>query len=533
VQVLALVSAFVLGACETGSGIKKTVDVTEEFSGSVTADEPRAAVIGREILLAGGNAMDAATAVYFALAVTLPSSASLGGGGICVVHDAESETTEAIDFIAPAPRAVPAGATRPSAVPANPRGFFALHSKYGALRWAQVVAPAANLARFGGPVSRALARDLASVEGPLMAEAETRRVFARRDRRGTVREGETLIQQELADVLDGLRREGPVSFYRGATARRLVAGVRDAGGSLSLEDLATYTPTWRRTIAVPFGRRGMTHFAPSPAGAVAAEMWAMLTFDGDYEDASAEERPHMFAEAALRAFADRGQWLRDDGGMRVDPATLVEESRIEKLWASYKRDRHVPAAQLDPPPRPRLENPAATSFVTVALDGSAVACTLTMYNLFGTGRVAKGTGILLAASPGQAGYAPISLGPMIGTNDSGDLMFFAAAASGGVAAPTALMNVAVRHLILERNLNEAVSGKRLHHGGDPDLVYYENGYKEAILQSLTKRGHLIAQTRKLGLVNAVVCVDGLPDKPESCAAKSDPRGFGLAATVIE
>ena len=145
------------------------IGLIEGFLGGVAADEPRAALIGRDVLSAGGSAADAATAVYFALAVTLPSSASLGGGGVCLVHDTPSARTEAIRFLARRPADVPPGTARPSAVPGNPRGFFALHSKYGVLRWEQVVAPAEGLARFGTPVSRALARDLKQVGTALLA----------------------------------------------------------------------------------------------------------------------------------------------------------------------------------------------------------------------------------------------------------------------------------------------------------------------------------------------------------------------------
>lgn len=526
--------ALALAACSSAPSGEKTVGVAQGFFGGVAADEPRAALVGRDILKAGGNAVDAATAVYFALAVTLPSKAALGGGGVCLVNDPESRRTVALNFLAGTPASIPASATRPSAVPGNARGFMALHSKYGHLHWAQVVAPGENLARFGAPVSRAFARDLAAVEGALMAEPESRRVFGRRDGSGAVREGDMLVQPDLAAVLAKLRREGGGGLYAGPLAERLVTAVGKARGSLTLKDLADYAPTWRPAIHIPWGH-GMIHFAPPPAaaGAVAAEMWTMLTLGDRYEDAPREERPHMLVEAALRAFADRGRWLADDGSSLVKPSDLVSESRIAKLMSTYRPDSHVPAAQLDPAPVARLENPAATSFVTVDADGQAVACALTMNNLFGTGRVAPDTGILLAAVPGRKDNGSTSLGPMMATSDDGKDFFFAAAASGGVAAPTALMNVAVRTLISEHPLGEAMAAKRLHHGGLPDLVYYEQGLDAGAVKSLTDRGHTVAPTTTLGVVNAVSCPDSLPDKPDTCSIKADPRGYGLATSVLE
>ena len=296
---------------------------------------------------------------------------------------------------------MPPTATRPSAVPGNARGFFALHSKYGVLRWAQLLGPAETLARFGIQVSRAFARDLKAVERALLAEAESRRVFARPDGRALVGEGDFLTQLDLAGTLSRLRSPGPGELYGGQLARALVAAVERAGGSLSADDLRSYLPAWRDTVSLRFGNR-TAHFAPAPAaaGAVAAEMFAMLTAGERYDDADADERPHLVAETALRAFADRGRWLGPGGASTVPAARLAQPARIRALMDSYRPDRHVPARRLDPAPVKRLENPSATSFVVLDREGSAVACALTMNNLFGTGRVAEGTGILIAAMPG-------------------------------------------------------------------------------------------------------------------------------------
>lgn len=502
------------------------------FLGGVAADVPRAAVIGREVLSAGGNAVDAATAVYFALAVTMPSSASLGGGGICLVHDWRKKTTETIDFLSVPPARVPETATRPNAVPGNPRGFFALHAKYGRLRWPQVVAPATHLARFGDPVSRAFANEIAKVEQPLMADAEIRRTFGRPGGRTLVREGDFLIQVDLAAVLGQLGTEGPGDFYSGQTAHRLVEAALKAGGSLSIEDMRAFTPKWRDTVKVPT-RTWTVHFAPPPAaaGAVEAVMWTLLTEVRSFESASEDERPHLFAEAALRAFADRGQWLRGDGAVAMSADDLSRPDRVKRLMESYRADRHVPAEQLDPQPVERPETPAATGFVVVDRDSSAVACALTMNNLFGTGRMAPGTGIIFATLPGQGGRGPTSLGPMMIVNPRNNEFYLAGAASGGVVAPTALMNVIARAVFQNQPLEDALAAKRIHHGGFPDLVYYEQGVSESVMRSLADRGHRVSTADSLGLVNAIYCTRALPADPASCSIGTDPRGFGLATSA--
>ncbi|MCG8511667.1 MAG: gamma-glutamyltransferase family protein, partial [Rhodospirillales bacterium] len=202
-----------------------------------------------------------------------------------------------------------------------------------------------------------------------------------------------------------------------------------------------------------------------------------------------------------------------------------------KLARSIDANRHIPAASLKPPPVERLENPSATSFVVVDRFGQTVACNLSMNNLFGTGRFASGTGVLLAALPGPAGRGPTSLGPMIVVNPFRNDVFFAAAASGGVTAPTSLVNVAARTLLTEESLEQAMLAKRVHHEGVPDIAFFENGIAEAVQKSLLSRGHRLARTPALGRVNAVYCSEGLIGDSGSCSMRADtpPRGYGLAA----
>jgi len=258
---------FLAGGCSSSDKpVQGTVGFVVGFLGGVAEDEPRAATIGRDVLSAGGTAADAAVAVYFALSVTMPSSASLGGGGVCVVHDWKTKKTETLDFLARVPQTVPAGATRPTAIPGNPRGFFALHSRFGRLRWESLVATSENLARFGTPVSRAFANDLAQVGNALLADPETRRIFGQANGQRVAREGETLVQFELASMLSLIRRAGPGDFYDGPAARQLADAVNAAGGSLSIDDLRAYRPVWRETVRVPYGDRG-AHFATRPAAA--------------------------------------------------------------------------------------------------------------------------------------------------------------------------------------------------------------------------------------------------------------------------
>lgn len=223
---------------------------------ATTAEEGRAAEVGREILEAGGNATDAAVAMYFALSVTLPSAASLGASGACVVHNDKTKAAEA--FVFP-PVAAP-GAVRgtPFSVPAGVRAITLMHVRHGQLRWEQTVSPAERLARFGFQVSRALARDMQAGGALLGADAEARRIF------GNVSEGALLTQPELATVLGGIRQRGGAEFFQGALARTFSEQVSQAGGSLPVDALRAAVPIASAPMSVTH-YRSRVYVAPSPA----------------------------------------------------------------------------------------------------------------------------------------------------------------------------------------------------------------------------------------------------------------------------
>lgn len=493
------------------------------FVGAVVADEPQAALIGRDVLRQGGSAADAAVAMYFAMAVTLPSQASLGGGGVCISFNPATNEAQGLEFLARAPSSSTGESDRPTAVPGNVRGMFALHGIYGRLRWAQLLAPAENLARFGVPVSRALAADLAQVEEALAAEPEVRQIFSAPDGTLMVREGDLLTQPDLAQAIALIRTNGPTEFYTGRLADDIVRGVRAAGGTLERTDLADYRPVWRKPLAVGYDDRRSYFVAPPPAGGgLAGQMWAILVKDNRWLDASPDLRDAVLVDTAQRSFADRQKW----GGSPADPQELVASSRIDTLVAD---------ADALPAPLPGVptqsENPAAATFVALDREGSAVACAVSLNSLFGTGRVAQGTGMVLAALPGPGGRGAAMLGPMIVVQPRGRQFVFAGAATGGVAAPTALVDVAARTLLADQPLEEAGAAARIHSGSVGNIVYAEPGADAASLQALANRGWQIVTAPRLGRVNAILCADGIRSSPELCVAGSDPRGLGLAITA--
>ncbi|HJQ58473.1 MAG TPA: gamma-glutamyltransferase [Vineibacter sp.] len=227
------------------------------------ADEPRAAEIGRDILAGGGNAADAAVATYFALAVTLPSAASLGAGGVCLAHKAETRQAEAIIF-----PSVPAGAGSDPrkgfdvAVPTAVRGMTLLHVRHGQARWEGLVAPGERLARDGVSVSRALARDLQAGVSQVGLDPVARRIYEKGSG-VAVGEGDPFVQRDLAGALGAIRARGGVDFFQGQFARQLVDTVQAAGGSLTLQNMREAVAAAVAPVQMPVGNH-VGYFAPAP-----------------------------------------------------------------------------------------------------------------------------------------------------------------------------------------------------------------------------------------------------------------------------
>ncbi len=245
-----------------GKGGLSPLIASGSFS-AVAADESRAAEVGRDILQAGGNAADAAVAMYFAMAVTLPSAAGLGASGACIVHN--DKTKKAESFVFP-PVAAPGSVNgQPIIVPSGVRALTLMHVRHGALRWEQVVAPAERLARFGVPVSRALARDLQAGGAMLGSDRDTRRIFGG----GALAEGSTLTQPELAGTLGAIRQRGGVEFFQGPLARTMSEQVAQMGGNLPLDSLRAAVPQAGEPATESYGRRRV-YTAPAPAAGAAA-----------------------------------------------------------------------------------------------------------------------------------------------------------------------------------------------------------------------------------------------------------------------
>ena len=495
------------------------------FKGAAVADEPRAALAAMEMLAQGGSAADAAVAAYFTLAVTYPSAASLGGGGVCMVADWDQGQVFALDFVAP--RSSATDAYRATAVPANVRGMAALHARYGYLDWRTLLAPAEQIARFGEPLTRASSAAYAAGGEALLPQTEARRIFAPRGALPV--EGQAVPQPDLADVLAALRLNGAGSMYKGPLGEKLVQAVQQAGGSLVRQDLWNFKPIWQPVTGVRYGN-DRVYFAPPPAGGglVAGQMWQMMAGGKRYAGADKDERYHLLAESARIAFAGRARWLADDG-TNIQPFDLLSKEAADRNMANYSPAAAGDAGVADNGPPRQSAAPAATGVVAMDYLGGAVACSFTAYRPFGTGWAAPGTGILLAPSPQPADRNPLSLGPVMIFNPQVRSMKFVATGGDGADGATALINVAAASVIGEQRLDKQIGRPRVHNAGG-GTVYLESRAGDDAVAALTGRGHSVSTVKSLGRVNAIHCPPGYPVDPEKtlCWAVSDPRGYGLA-----
>lgn len=453
------------------------------FSGGVAADEPRAALVARDILAAGGSAADAVTAGTLAMAVTYPSAVSLGAGGMCTVIDPARKRVDAIEFL---PQLPPGGGEIP--IPALLRGLGVLHGVFGTLRWEAVVSPAEGLARFGERTSRAFVQSAQEANPPLAREPGLARLLL--NRAGAPRaEGDQVSLQELAVVLSRVRGAGAADLYQGALGRQLVADAARAGGAITVEDLRAYVAQIVKPIEVPF-QYGMTVYASPNArgGAITA-------------------------------------WLLEQG---FDPAGSFS---IQKVGKAKPREFVTAIGQayrgLDGN-APLFEHGSA-SISAIDKTGLAVACAFSMGRAFGSRRIGLETGILFGAKPGLPGDETPYIATLVAGNFIAKQGFAAGAVSGGAPGAATLAQVMLDVVGGNSRLGIAMAKPRLFQAGPDVPVLHEAGYDAALLGAITQRGVPAVEVRRLGRLTMAHCANGVPRSPETCRVAADPRGFGLAA----
>ncbi|HEY8413170.1 MAG TPA: gamma-glutamyltransferase, partial [Pyrinomonadaceae bacterium] len=394
--------------------------------GMVASTNEVASRVGVEIMKRGGNAVDAAIAIAFALAVTHPAAGNLGGGGFMMIRLKNGRTT-AIDYREMAPLAAhrdvyldkngnliegEGGSLvgyRAAGVPGTVRGMELALKNYGSgkLTWSQLIEPARQLAANGFTVTYSLARSLHGSREYLSQYPETKRTYLRDGK--FYQEGEIFRQPDLAATFARLQRFGPNEFYEGETARMIAADMKRHNGLMTFEDLRGYVAKERAPLRGNYrGHEIISMPPPSSGGAVLIEMLNILEgFDLAKLDASSSDRYHLMAEAMRRAFADRAEYMGDSDFVKVPVAGMIDKTYATRLRSTINTDRASSSAEVRAGRPAGYESEETTHFTVVDAEGNAVANTYTLNNSYGSAAMAKGTGLLLndemddfAAKPG-------------------------------------------------------------------------------------------------------------------------------------
>lgn len=536
------------------SGWKNPVRSTHAM---VSCDDIRATDIGLEILKKGGNAVDAAVAVGFALAVAYPQAGNIGGGGFMVIRTTKGET-HCLDYREKAPlRAardmyldstgqVIADASTigylASGVPGTVAGLYEAHQKFGSLPWQDLVAPAVRLADKGIILDRYLARSLKNNHDLFSPFPVTMEIFSRDGE--PFAEGELLIQKDLAHTLKLIGKSGRDGFYRGETAAKIAGDMAQNGGLIGLDDLDTYQAQWREPIKFAY-RQFMVYSMPPPSsgGVLLAEiLQALQNINPADLGHNSSELIHYWVEIERQVYFDRAKHLGDIDFYPVPTQKLTDRSYANDLFARINPQyANISSAFGELVP----ESPSTTHFSIVDGNGNAVSSTYTLNGSYGSGVIINGTGILMnnemddfsvkpgypniygllgseanAIEPGKRMLS--SMTPTIVTKN--DTTWAVLGSPGGSRIITTVAQVISNIVDHNMNIREAVEAPRFHHQWLPDIVRYESGgFSRDVITNLREMGHDLRPVYALGNVHALLWD---PDHGE-WTGWADPRINGV------
>ena len=518
----------------------------------VATDAPLASQAGIEILKRGGNAVDAAVAVGFALAVVYPEAGNLGGGGYMVISMADGRRG-ALDYREVAPLAATrdmyldstgtltnASVVGPlaSGVPGAVAGLTAALKKYGTMSLAQVMAPAIRYAERGFLVDTSLHNSLAN-NSDLISQFAGASLFLPDSAAPAI--GTTIRQPALAKTLRAIAARGRAAFYAGPIAEAWTSELRDAGGIITMEDLRRYQAVWRTPVRSTYRGYTLLTMPPSSSGGVTITETMNILEGYDSLPAFGSTRwAHLLGSAYQRAFIDRNAKLADPAFVNVPIAELTDKTYAAKLRATIGVDRATPTATLATAPR---EGTQTTHYSVVDRRGNAVATTTTINNLYGSGVYVASAGFFLndemddfAAQPGkpnmfglvqgeanaiQPGKRMLSAMSPTVVLDRRGRQLLVAGSRGGPRIITSTSQVILNVLDYRMTLADAMSAPRLHHQALPDSLAVErDGIAPAVADSLRAMGYGLTTNRGIGLVNAVMRVRG------GYEGVSDPRSSG-------
>jgi gamma-glutamyltranspeptidase/glutathione hydrolase len=534
---LALVAAVVVAHPHGAS--REPVRARHGMVGSTDEGASRA---GLQVLQQGGNAVDAAVAVGFALAVTYPAAGNLGGGGFMVIRMADGRETT-FDYR----EVAPAGAQRDmfldnagepvtgrsrvgplaAGVPGSVAGMALAQKRFGRLPLATVMAPAIALARDGFEVSWALADSLRNAQGQLAAYPASARAFQRAE--GTMPEpGDRLVQPDLANTLTLIASQGPDAFYKGPIADLIVAEMARSGGLITKTDLSAYTARERPPIVGSYrGYRVVSMPPPSSGGIALVQLLNILeSFPLAEYGHNSSRSIHLVAEAARRVYADRTEWLGDPAFFDVPVAGLLSRRYADQLRSGISETRASSSRDVKPGQPRNFEHSQTTHYSVVDVDGNAVATTTTLNGAYGNGQMVAGAGFLLnnemddfSAKPGTPNMFGLtggqanavgpgkrmlsSMTPTILVKDGTTRLVVGS--PGGSRIITTVLQVVLNVVDFKMNVQEAVDAPRFHHQWLPDVIRLERqGFPADVVTALEAMGHTTEVGADMGDVHAIM-----------------------------
>lgn len=527
----------------------------EYRNGMVVSASPLASKVGLDILKKGGNAVDAAVAVQFALAVVYPNAGNIGGGGFMVYRSASGEANT-LDFREKAAALSSRDMYLDSAgnaitdkslygqlasgVPGSVAGMVEAHQKYGKLKWADLIEPAITLARNGFKVSARQARELNGLK-------ET---FVKFNPDGTDLlkttdwvEGDVLQQEELAGTLEQIRDKGRSGFYEGTVADNLVAEMQRGGGIITKEDLVNYRAVWRKPITGNYKEYKIITMPPPSSGGIA--LLQLLKSVENYPlkrwGLNADSTVQLVVEAERRVYADRAVYLGDPDFFKVPQQQLLDNAYIKGRMNTFSWNKATPSSEVKEGKLNGAEHEETTHFSIVDRDGNSVAITTTLNGSYGSCVVVKGAGFLLnnemddfsvkpgtpnmyglvggeanAIAPGKRMLS--SMTPTIIEKDG--KLFMVVGTPGGSTIITSVFQTILNVIEFDKSMPQAVAAKKFHHQWLPDEVYTEeNALDSLTVLKLKAKGYNIVPRGAIGRVDAI-----LKTKWGYYQGGADPRG---------
>ncbi len=524
-------------------------------NGVVVTAHPEASKVGVEILKKGGNAIDASIAVQFALAVVYPNAGNIGGGGFLVYRDAKGKI-DALDYREKAPLKASEDmywdkngnaitdlslyGQFAAGVPGTVDGMVKAHEKYGKLNWKELVQPAINLAQKGFKITKQQASELTNKHNDFVKyNSKTNALTSK----SSWKEGDLLIQKDLANTLKLIQQKGRAGFYEGKTADLIVKEMKRGNGIISHEDLKEYQSVWRTPVSGNYKGLKVISMPPPSSGGIA--LVSLFQSIEDYPinkwGFQADSTIQVMVEAERRVYADRAEHLGDPDFIKVPQKQLLDKSYNVNRMKDFSFDKATPSSVIKAGEIIGKESMETTHYVIVDKDGNAASVTTTLNNSYGSLVVVEGAGFLLndemddfSVKPGTPNLYGLvggkanaiepskrmlsSMTPSILEKDG--KLFMVVGTPGGSTIITSVFQAILNVVDFGMTMQEAVAAPRFHHQWLPDQIDYEpNAISENVRESLKQKGYTLKERKPYGRVEGIlVNTDG------TYQAGADPRG---------